>query len=388
MLNFLIKPSSSACNMRCRYCFFEDEAAHRQTADMGRMNQETAELLIREACFSSLGRDGLHFAFQGGEPTLMGLPFFQHFVTYAAQQNPDKRRISYSIQTNGLALTEEWADFLYKHHFLVGLSLDGPKNIHDELRRDAAGRGTWNRVTKSLALLNRRRVHVNVLCVVTSYIAKSPVKVYRTLKNQGVGYIQFIPCLDPLEKQRGALRYSLRPADYGRFLCAVFDEWYRDWEKRQYVSVRLFDDYVYLAMGLPAGTCAACGRCGGYFVVEGDGGIYPCDFYTLDAWRCGRLGELSLEEIQSGPIWQSFLERGRQKPSACSQCPWESLCGGGCPRDWHEQDGETKNYYCSAFQQFFAYAGERILHIARAEQQDLRKKRLNIPSQVCYDKFV
>ena len=364
MLSFLIKPSSSACNMRCRYCFFEDEAANREKADLGMMTRETAALLIREAMSSPQGKDGVHFAFQGGEPTLMGLPFFQYFTEQAAQENQDKRPVSYSIQTNGLALSPAWADFLHDNHFLVGLSLDGLKTIHDELRRDAAGRGTWNRVTKTLALLENRHVEVNLLCVVTSYIAKSPVKVYRALKNLGVNYIQFIPCLDPLEAERGSLRYSLRPADYGRFLCGLFDEWYRDLKNGQYISIRLFDDYVRLAMGLPSGTCATSGRCGGYLVIEGDGSIYPCDFYTLDEWKCGGLGETSLEEIADGPVWRRFTSRSQNHPAACSSCPWENFCGGGCPRDWYEPNGQTENYYCSAFRQFFDYAGERIAGIA------------------------
>ena len=375
MLNFLVKPSSSACNMRCRYCFFEDEAASRKKADLGMMTQQTAALLIREAMSSSRGADGVHFAFQGGEPTLMGLPFFRYFWEEAARQNRDRRPVSYSMQTNGLALTPEWGDFFRENHFLVGLSLDGLKAVHDALRQDAAGRGTWNRIAKSLALLENLHVDVNVLCVVTSYIAKSPVKVYRALKSLGIRYIQFIPCLDPLKRERGSLRYSLRPADYGRFLCGLFDEWYRDWENGQYISIRLFDDYVHLAMGLSSGSCTVGGRCGGYLVIEGDGGIYPCDFYALDAWRCGELGRTSLEKISDSPIWQHFLARRTNRPAACSRCPWEHLCGGGCPRDWYEDNGQKENYYCPAFRQLFAYAGERIARIAAAEWQARRHIR-------------
>ena len=369
-VSFLIKPASSLCNMRCRYCFYEDEAGKRSMASMGVMTKETAELLIREA-FSAVEPGGaISFAFQGGEPTVAGLPYFRHFVEYAAQQNTARVPVQYAIQTNGLSIDGEWAAFLKENRFLVGVSMDGDKALHDEFRIDAAGKGTWTRVSRSLSLLQKTGVETNLLCVVTKRCARSAVRIYRALKKTGIRYIQFIPCLDPYGEERGNMPWSLTPEDYGDFLCALFDEWYRDWAAGQYTSVRLFDDYVHLALGEPAGTCATSGSCGAYLVSEGDGSLYPCDFFVLDEWKLGKLGDRPLSELAGGEREKQFLAEGEQHPTECAACPWRALCSGGCKRDWvvDGASGERHNYYCPAFRRFFAHAEARIREIARKER--------------------
>lgn len=367
-LNFLIKPASGLCNMRCRYCFYEDEAANRSEANAGRMTEATADRLIEDA-FAALDERGMvTFAFQGGEPTLAGLDYFRHFVAKAAQCNTKRVQVNYAIQTNGLALNEEWADFFAAHRFLVGVSVDGTKAIHEELRPDAAGKSTWNRVTKNLALLQKKRVDTNILCVVTRLCAKSPVKVYHALQKLGGQYLQFIPCLDPLGGERGSMEYSLTPELYASFLCGLFDAWYLDWKNGRYTSIRLFDDYVHLAMGMPAGTCATSGSCGAYLVVEGDGTLYPCDFYCLDDWKLGKVGEQPLEAFLHGEREQEFLAQGERHPEECAMCACRGLCFGGCKRDWYTDETGTHNYFCPAFLRFFAHAGIRLAEIARAER--------------------
>ena len=366
--NFLIKPASGACNMRCRYCFYADEAANRAQASAGTMTRTTADRLIESAFGALEPRGDVTFAFQGGEPTLAGLDFFRYFVEKVRQTNQNRVHVNYAIQSNGLVINEEWADFFYANHFLVGLSIDGDKTIHEELRPDAAGAPTWGRVTKALALLQKKQVEVNLLCVVTKRCAKSPVKVYHALQKLGARHLQFIPCLDPLGETRGAMPYSLTPALYGGFLCALFDAWYQDWAAGRYTSVRLFDDYVHLAMGLPAGTCSTSGHCGAYFVVEGDGALYPCDFYCLDEWKLGRLGEQTLEEFARCDKETLFLQQGEQRPAECAACRWRAFCQGGCKRDWYQDATGPHNHYCPAFQQFFAHAEPRLREIARAER--------------------
>ena len=304
-LNFLIKPASGLCNMRCRYCFYEDETNLREGGNSGIMALDTADTLI-EGAFAALDEGGMvTFAFQGGEPTLAGLLYFEHFVAKVKETNRKNAAVHYAIQTNGLALNGDWAKFFRENGFLVGVSLDGDKAIHDFLRPDAAGKDTWSRVSKNLSLLQKEKVEVNLLCVVSRQCAKHPAKVYRSLQKLG-GYLQFIPCLDPLESERGSMPYSLTPTLYGDFLCALFDEWFRDFAAGKYTSIRLFDDYIHLAMGLPAGTCSTSGTCGAYLVVEGDGTLYPCDFYCLDDWKLGRLGEVSLIDAMEGDTAQKF----------------------------------------------------------------------------------
>lgn len=372
-VNLLVKPASSLCNMRCRYCFYEDEAANRTEASLGVMSRDTAALLIRQA-LDAAGWDGsVSFAFQGGEPTVAGLDFFRDFTAMVEAQNTARLPVAYALQTNGLALDAEWAEFLARHRFLTGISVDGDKDLHDAFRIDAAGKGTWTRVQKNLRLLQKAGVECNLLCVVTRRCAKSAVRTYHALQKTGVRYLQFIPCLDPLGEPRGRRPWSLTPEDYGAFLCSLFDEWYRDWAAGRYTSVRLFDDYVHLAMGLPAGTCATSGSCGAYAVVEGDGSVYPCDFFALDEWKLGNIHQTPLAALSAGRREQEFLQEGLDHPAPCAACRWQALCQGGCKRDWTTgAQGGRQNYYCAAFQKFFAHAEPRLRQIAAAEQRARR----------------
>lgn len=373
-MHFLIKPVSGLCNMRCRYCFYEDETNNRSVKNLGILSREKADLLIAEALANSTQREGVHFAFQGGEPTLAGLAFFQNFVKSVDLQNKHHIPVSYSLQTNGLQLSDELISLFARYNFLVGVSVDGTKAIHDANRLDVSSRSTWGTVTHNLQKLQQKGVAANLLCVVTRACARSPQKVYNSLRKLNCRYFQFIACLDPMDSPRGCAGYSLLPEDYGRFLCGLFDCWYQDWKKGDAVSIRLFDDYVHLAMGMNAGTCATSGSCGHYCVVEGDGSLYPCDFYAVDEWKLGTLGDAPLAQICNGDKASAFLSQGRRRPARCNQCRWQKLCGGGCRRDWITEDNHTENYYCEAFRAFFAYAETRLLEIARAEAILLRQR--------------
>lgn len=367
-IHFLIKPASSLCNLRCQYCFYDDISNNRAEKSMGVMTQETVRVLLEDAFHSIEPGGTVGFAFQGGEPTVAGLDFFRRFVEQARALRPAGVGISFSIQTNAVLLNRDWAEFFAQNRFLVGISLDGYKDLHDLYRKDGAGGGTWTKAVRGLGLLQRSGVMVNALCVVTAQCARHPDRVYSELKKLGFEHLQFIPCLDPLDTPREQMPYSLTPEDYGRFLCRLFDLWYQDWEDGKYHSVRLFDDYVHLLLGDAPSTCATCGRCGGYFVVEGDGSVYPCDFFVLDRWRLGRLGESSLEELAQGETARAFFQWRQEKPAECVRCRWRVLCNGGCKNDWTNEP-EPHNYFCSAFQRFFAYSEERLLTIARAEQR-------------------
>lgn len=375
-VNLLIKPASSLCTLRCRYCFYADEAANRTEASYGLMTEETAERLVRSAFESSEPGGYVSFTFQGGEPTVVGLPFFRRFLQLEEQYARPGVQVSHAIQTNGMAVDKDWADFFREHHFLVGLSIDGSRETHDGLRVDALDKGTWNRAVAALGLLQRHKVEVNLLCVVTGSCARSPLKVYNSLKKLGADYLQFIPCLDPMEEPRGQRPWSLTPQLYGKFLNGLFDAWYLDWKSGNYVSIRLFEDFVHQLMGMPPSTCATSGSCGSYFVAEGDGGLYPCDFYVLDQWRIGTVGDTPLETMAKSETVSRFLAEGLRKPDACEACPWLKVCCGGCKRDWEEKDGVLSNYYCPSFRAFFEYAAPRLEEIAQAEL-DLRRRMGN-----------
>lgn len=365
-LTFLVKPASSLCDLRCRYCFYEDVSRCRETKSMGLMERDTAERLLRAAAAECRAGDVIQITFQGGEPTLAGLAFFQEFVRLEGELIPKGVTVHHSIQTNGMTLDGEWARFFRENGVLVGLSLDGARAFHDPLRVDPQGKGTWDRATAALELLDRAGVETNLLCVVTNQMARSPQKVYQSLKKLGNHPLQFIPCLDPLEAPRGSMPYSLSPQRYGHFLCGLFDVWYREWQEGHYVSVRLFDDYLRILAGMPPSTCAASGACGSYLVVEGDGSLYPCDFFVLDEWYLGNIREMGVAEAMNSPQSRRFLQRGSIRPQACGSCPCAFLCRGGCPRDWTAFGPRGENYYCAAFRQFFQYALPRLRRAAAA----------------------
>lgn len=362
-VTFLIKPASSLCDMRCRYCFYHDISSIREVRNMGLMSVDTARALIRGG-FEAVGPGGfVQFTFQGGEPTLVGLDFFREFMELEAPYRALGMGAGHAIQTNGMHLDSRWATFLKENGFLVGLSIDGTRAIHDSYRVDAAGMGTWDRAVSALELLDRFGVETNLLCVVSGAAAKNPQKVYAALRRLGDHPLQFIPCLDPMGAERGREAYSLRPGAYGRFLCSLFDCWYRDWKQGNYLSIRNFEDHLRILMRLPPSSCAASGACGSYLVAEGDGSLYPCDFYVLDAWRLGNIREMTVEEALASPISRKFLAEGAVRPENCGSCPYFPLCRGGCKRDWTM---ERKNHYCEAFQTFFAYALPRLREMAGA----------------------
>ena len=362
-VTFLIKPASSLCNMRCRYCFYEDISDNRTQKHMGIMTEATAERIISEA-FRLISPGGtVTFMFQGGEPTLAGLGFFRSFMALEDRYAKPGVHCHHAIQTNGFCMTGEWAAFFRKHSFLVGLSMDGTQAIHDQFRVDAAGQGTWEKTAAALQLLEAAQVETNLLCVVTAQAAKKPQQIYRALTQLGRHPMQFIPCLDPIEHARGGEFYSLRPEAYGKFLCGLFDCWYRDWKSGNYVSIRTFDDYLRILMRMPPSTCAASGSCGSYLVVEGDGSLYPCDFYVLDQWKIGNIMEMSVQAALAAPASVRFIQEGSRRPESCRTCRYFPLCRGGCKRDWTTQH---ENYYCTSFKTFFSYSLPRLQEMARA----------------------
>lgn len=373
-VSFLIKPASGSCNMRCRYCFYEDVSSLREVRNLGVMKAETADALVSWA-FGSLDDDGtVSFAFQGGEPTLAGLDFFRHFVEKVKETQKPGQRVAYSLQTNGYSLNEEWALFFKENNFLIGISVDGNLTQHDRNRIDTKGDGTFLRVIENLKALEKAGVDYNALCVVTG--KTDGVKAYSALKKEGFKYLQFIPCLDPYEEERGRRDFSLTREAYTSFLISTFNLYYRDWKNGKYTSVRLYDDYVHLAMGYPPSSCSVLGGCGGYIVVEADGSIYPCDFYVTDKWKMGLFSDFPrIEDAYESEVMKKFLEEGKTIPEECKNCRWRALCNGGCRRDRDYSGTLGSNYFCASFKTFFETVAPRVEEIARAEMAFRRGKQ-------------
>ena len=322
----LIKPASSLCDMRCRYCFYCDEAARREQKSYGMMRPETARAVVDRvfACLSP--RAHVNFAFQGGEPTLAGLEFFRDFVAYAEAANSSNFRLAWSIQTNGLSIDEEWAAFFAQKHFLVGLSLDASGEFHDQNRLDATGRGTFSRVMRARRALLRAGVPVNVLTVVTRQMASHPRAVFQALQKNAIDYVQLIPCLSPLD---GALApHDLRPKDYASFMKDFFTQWCMSLRAGgQRMHVRYFDNLISLARGGECEQCGAAGQCTPQFVVEGDGSIFPCDFYALDEFCLGNVHTHSVEDTLQSEGMRRFAQDFAPRSEMCASCEVFALCG-------------------------------------------------------------
>lgn len=361
----LIKPASGLCNMNCCYCFYKDELAHLNHQRTGIMEREIRELLIQRACAEA--DDWIQFSFQGGEPTLAGLEFFRDFVELVKKYKKKKTQIRYAIQTNGLLLDEEWAEFFYENQFLAGLSYDGNPRIHDLLRKDQSGAGTSKRMEGAWKILRSHHVETNLLCVVTKQIAKKPERTYEFLKGMGGRYLQFIPCISPVDDEQGRAGWIPTVKEYGYWMKAVFDLWYRDWSEGNYISIRNFDDYINLMCGKNASSCAACGQCGRYLVIENDGSVYPCDFYVQDGWYLGNIKTQSIENLICSPKASSFAAE-KYKSSGCQRCQYFGLCRGGCKNDYQSRkNSERENIFCEAYLDFFPYALRRMQRMAEAE---------------------
>ena len=359
----MIKPASSACNLSCSYCFYRDSASKRQVPDRGFMTDAVMEAIIAK-CLAEAER--CSFMFQGGEPTLAGLPFFRRFVQTVFRLNEGLgRNISYAFQTNGLALDLDWANFFRENGFLVGVSFDGTARLHDLHRIDGAGDGSARRVLRSISLLKELGVEFNILSVVTPAMADNVDPVWNYFASHGLPFLQFIPCLDPFGDEPGKESFSLSPDSYARFLMRLFDLWYESFSSGKGVSVRFFDNLVSMLAGYQPESCDMAGICSVQYVAESDGSIYPCDFYCTDGYLLGNILDASIGELDARRTELRFVEASPNTGAECVECKWRPLCRGGCKRS---RTGDSYRY-CSSMKQFFPYAIERLERVARTVRQ-------------------
>lgn len=303
-IGFLIKPASSACNMRCRYCFYCDVAAHRE-------------------------------------------------------ERRDRQQVSWALQTNGYLIDGEWAEFFREHGFLIGVSVDAYRDLHDSMRPDAHGTATYARVMGGVRLLRETGVDVNVLSVLTSQMAAHPQRVFSFIKREGITHIQFIPCLPGLDDEHDA--FSLAPREFSSFYCRLFDLWWRELGAGNYVSIWLFENIMQMALGQFPSQCGMLGRCAPQFVVESDGSVYPCDFYALDEHRVGDIRNDDLEAMATCEAMHAFLREPRRACSQCADCPFEGMCHRNCKRlniAYYDEG------YCG-LREFLEYAYPGLQRVAR-----------------------
>ena len=362
--SILVKPAGPDCNMRCTYCFYLGKDRLFPGIVRHRMNDKTLEEMIRQVMEQS--GPGVSFCWQGGEPTLMEIPFFEKIVEYQYKYHQGQR-IENSIQTNGILINEEWADFLKTNDFLVGISLDGPKHIHDCYRKLSEKKGSWESVIKNTQHLNNYDIRVNVMSVINDYSSKFPMEIYDFHKQIGLKYMQFIPCLEfDQNNPKNPAKYSVSPEDYGNFLCRIFDRWKADFEKGIPTTyVRFFESVFFNYVGLLSPDCIFSEECGKYLVVEHNGDVYACDFFVEPEWKMGNLLIANLTEMLNSSRQKKFGKLKTYLSDECKNCQWLTYCKGGCPKHRiNVKSTNNINYFCPAYKMFFEHADAELKELA------------------------
>ncbi len=363
-ISVLIKPASGLCNMSCDYCFYCDETHKRSIQTYGMMTEETLKNVIRKTILRAEG--SISYAFQGGEPTLRGLAFFEKVIFYQNKYNKNQIPVSNALQTNGYAINEEWCRFFKENHFLIGISADGTKKIHDRYRHGKEGGGTFDKIHAATKIMDQYQVDYNILTVVTREASSCVDEIYNHCKANGWHYQQYIACLDPLGEERGKNKYALHPEEYGAFLTRLFELWYADLQKGQQPYIRQFENYIGILCGYAPEACDQRGFCGIQYVVEADGSVYPCDFYMLDEYRLGNFNSHQLSDMEEKRKEIRFEEKSRQISRESMACKYYSICRCGCQRnrEYNEKTGCFENYFCGGYQIFFDNCYEKMMEIA------------------------
>ncbi|MDD3336867.1 MAG: anaerobic sulfatase maturase [Eubacteriales bacterium] len=358
-ISMMIKPVSGACNMRCTYCFYADEAKNRTVGCYGSMTEETLEAIVRKAF--AFGDQQVGFTFQGGEPTLAGPAFYQNLLRLERKYNSRGLTVQHALQTNGYCLSDELLAVLKEGGFLLGVSIDGNEAIHDSRRLDQNGNGTYRQVLRTIDRLKAAKIDYNILCVVDNAVADNADACYQALREHR--YLQFIPCIEPFGQERTVLD----PRKYGEFLIAVFHRYADDYENGHYTSVRTFDNWLQVLLGGQPEECSLRGRCSSNFLLESNGDVFPCDFYALDQWKMGNINQLNFSRLAKTETVRRFVELSLAVDERCRTCPWFRLCRGGCRRDREPLvSGEplVLNRLCESHRMFFEACADRLKRLA------------------------
>ncbi|WP_249368859.1 MULTISPECIES: anaerobic sulfatase maturase [unclassified Actinomyces] len=387
-LSVVTKPTGAACNLDCQYCFFLSKEL---LYDVPRqlMSEDTARVYVRELLAAS--PDGeVTLLWQGGEPTLRGLPFYQRVLEMCETYRRPTQQVRHALQTNATLIDETWAAFLAEHDVLVGVSVDGPAPMHDAYRVNRGGRGTHSMVLRGYWRLREAGVRTNVLCTLNAANQEHPLEVYRYLRDElSASYIQFIPIVERVERgdlstaeagwrsasgtrllytQSGdaVTSRSVSPLAYGRFLSTVFDEWVRHDVGR--VFVQDFDGALSALFGIYP-VCVHAPQCGVNLAMEFNGDVYACDHWVEPGWRLGSVLDSSFAELALTPVMRRFSRKKQVELTAqCRRCPVVGLCHGGCPKDRFEcsVDGEEgHNYLCQGYASFYSHILPDLVAMAR-----------------------
>ncbi|HBC5670900.1 TPA: anaerobic sulfatase maturase [Citrobacter koseri] len=363
----MIKPTGSVCNLDCKYCFYlEKEQLYPERKSNYRMSEETLELFIKQH-IDAQDVDGVIFAWQGGEPTLMGLPFYRRAVELQRRYAGGKTIVN-TFQTNGMLIDDAWADFFRQHNFLVGISVDGDAVLHDEWRVSRSGKPTHAKVEQAINCLARHGVEFNTLTVVNQTNMHHPQRVYAYLKSIGSRYMQFIPLVErkmesenalahPHDRQTIMTPWSVDALQFGHFLNTIFDIWIR--EDIGDIGIQLFEQTLAAWCGLPPQVCVFAPVCGSAFAMEMNGDVYNCDHFVYPQYKLGNINDTTLRQMNIGRQNRQFGDdKSRLMAQECHSCQWLFACYGGCPkhRFLPSASGQlNENYLCAGYKLFFSH---------------------------------
>lgn len=355
--HLMIKPTGAACNLACAYCYYLEKARLYPNSS-NRMDDETLAR-ITAAYLQANPAPEVIFGWQGGEPLLMGVDFFRRALALQVQYTRPGQRVLNAIQTNATLVTDEWAQFFAEEKFLVGVSIDGPAELHDRYRHHRGGQPTYQQVESGLRTLLRHHVDVNALVTVNRGNMEHPLRVYQHLTGLGLQHLQFIPIVErEAPKSRKLTPWSVRPEPLGEFFCAIFDYWAR--HDVGNIFVQLFESTLNVWLGGAPTLCVFAPTCGHGLVAEHTGDLYACDHFVYPQYHRGTIEIDTLAELVDSPAQQAFGQAKAELPQTCLQCPMKAFCGGDCPKHRLRmaEDGKPISYLCPAYRQFFQHSAE------------------------------
>ena len=365
----MAKPTGSLCNLACEYCFYLDKAQLYPQRKIRCMDEATLEKFICQH-IAAQESDSVVFTWQGGEPTLAGLPFFQRIIELQKRYAKGKNILN-TFQTNGILLNDEWCHFFRQHHFLIGISVDGDAALHDKFRKTSAGRPTHDKVEKAIQLLKKHGVAFNTLTVVNAVNSKYPLQVYQYLRKIGSRHMQFIPLLETIAD--GVSERSVTPETLGTFYKTIFYHWiHRD---IGLIEIPFFEHTFATWCGMPPLTCEFSSACGSNFALELNGDLYQCDHFVCPEHLLGNIHQTPLSDIMRNTACQAFAEKKKQLPPECESCKVKFLCHGGCPKDrtaLSSRGVAELNYFCLGYKNFFSYSEPYMLMMKHLHEQGYR----------------
>ena len=368
-LYVMLKPAGAHCNLACKYCYYLEKNNLYQNSHRHLMSDEMLEQFTREYIEAQTMPQVL-FTWHGGEPLMRSIDFYKKALALQKKYAHGKQ-IDNVIQTNGTLLTDEWCEFFAQNHWLVGISIDGPQEYHDHYRVTPDGKPSWEKVMQGISLLKKHRVEWNAMAVVNAYNAEHPLEFYHFFRDNGCQYLQFTPIVERLtEHEDGRTLASLAddreipladasvtPAQWGNFLCTIFDDWVRHDVGKMFVEI--FDCTLANWMGVLPGICAYSKECGHAGVMEHNGDVYSCDHFVFPEYKLGNIRDQSLIDMLYGEKQQAFSRlKHTSLPRQCKECDMEFACHGECPKNRFEKDkyGEPGlNYLCQGYYQYYSY---------------------------------